>query len=65
MSASILDQTSKVLAVEFSRLVHQRIKADDFGTRPVARDVLAMIAEWLENQGEGGAATMLLDAQAH
>lgn len=35
-----IDELAKLLAAEISRLVEYRVKADDFGTRPIARKVL-------------------------
>lgn len=51
---TMLDRVSKILAEEVSRLMGARVKADDFGTRPIAREVLREIAAWLDEKASNG-----------
>lgn len=49
MNEDLLDRLSKLLAEEILRATDVRLKADDYGTRPIARAVLALIDEMTEN----------------
>lgn len=48
----VLDRLSKLLAEEILRATDVRIKADDYGTRPIARSVLRLIGEMAEAPDE-------------
>lgn len=45
MSEDLLDAVAKLLAKRILRATDVRIKADDFGTRPIAREILAIVDE--------------------
>lgn len=51
---TMLDRVSKILAEEVSRLMGVRVKADDFGTRPIARAVLEVMREPTQHMSEVG-----------
>ena len=45
MNEDILDRLSKLLSEEILRATDVRVKADDYGTRPIARAVLHLLRE--------------------
>ncbi len=45
MSEELVTKVAKLLSAQIGRRLEVRIKADDYGTRPIARDVIALVRE--------------------